>query len=39
MTWFYNYGWFTGAFSGAALYYLASTMMSKTVLTGSPEEA
>jgi NCS1 family nucleobase:cation symporter-1 len=39
MTWFYNYGWFTGAFSGAALYYLASTMMSKTVLTGSPEKA
>jgi NCS1 family nucleobase:cation symporter-1 len=21
MSWFYDYGWFTGAFSGAALYY------------------
>jgi len=24
MSWFYNYGWFTGAFSGAFIYYLAS---------------
>jgi len=39
MTWFYNYGWFTGAFSGAALYYFASTFMSQPVITGLPEEA
>lgn len=25
MTWFYSYGWFTGAISGAALYYLICT--------------
>ncbi|MDB1124128.1 NCS1 family nucleobase:cation symporter-1 [Vibrio algarum] len=39
MTWFYNYGWFTGAFSGAALYYLASTVMAQPVMSSSPEEA
>ncbi len=25
MTWFYSYGWFTGAFSGALLYYFAAS--------------
>ncbi|WP_413284295.1 NCS1 family nucleobase:cation symporter-1 [Vibrio sp. MA40-2] len=39
MTWFYNYGWFTGALSGAVLYYLTSTMMAQPVITRSPEKA
>ncbi|MDG3087765.1 NCS1 family nucleobase:cation symporter-1 [Vibrio hannami] len=39
MTWFYNYGWFTGAFAGAILYYLASSVMTQPVLTAEPEEA
>ncbi|CAH0529119.1 NCS1 family nucleobase:cation symporter-1 [Vibrio hippocampi] len=39
MTWFYNYGWFTGAFSGAALYYFASTLLVQPIATAKPEKA
>lgn len=27
MSWFYNYGWFTGAFAGAAIYYVAANAL------------
>nr|WP_308218823.1 NCS1 family nucleobase:cation symporter-1 [Vibrio salinus] len=39
MTWFYSYGWFTGAFSGALLYYLFSKLQSQPVLTAGFEKA
>ncbi|MEI8635147.1 hypothetical protein P4S72_30020 [Vibrio sp. PP-XX7] len=39
MTWFYNYGWFTGAFSGAVIYYIVSTFVLQPILSGAPEEA
>lgn len=31
LSWFYSYGWFTGAFSGAAIYYLVSATQSSQV--------
>ncbi|MBB1485086.1 NCS1 family nucleobase:cation symporter-1 [Oceanospirillum sediminis] len=31
LSWFYSYGWFTGAFSGAAIYYLVSATQSSPV--------
>lgn len=31
LSWFYSYGWFTGAFSGAAIYYLMSATQSNPV--------
>ncbi|MDC0612132.1 NCS1 family nucleobase:cation symporter-1 [Vibrio sp.] len=39
MTWFYNYGWFTGAFSGAILYFIVSKFQSQPVFNAGFEKA
>ncbi|ODC04311.1 nitrate reductase [Terasakiispira papahanaumokuakeensis] len=36
MTWFYDYGWFTGAFSGALIYFIAASRQAD-VVTSIPE--
>ncbi|MFB9134548.1 NCS1 family nucleobase:cation symporter-1 [Vibrio olivae] len=35
MTWFYNYGWFTGVASGAVIYYLVSQVQTQPVMSTS----
>nr|WP_306345611.1 NCS1 family nucleobase:cation symporter-1 [Vibrio aerogenes] len=39
MPWVYNYGWFTGAFSGAVLYFVASHFQSQPVFDAGLEKA
>ena len=38
MSWFYNYGWFTGAFSGALLYFIASKIVPTETSLTQPAE-
>jgi len=30
LSWFYSYGWFTGAFTGALVYFLLNNMQTQT---------
>ncbi|WP_165314111.1 NCS1 family nucleobase:cation symporter-1 [Vibrio ziniensis] len=39
MTWFYDYGWFTGAFSGAILYYVICKFSPQVVMKTELEKA
>ncbi len=38
LIWFYNYGWFTGAFSGAILYYLIASASTHPAINTQPEK-
>jgi len=39
MAWFYNYGWFTGAISGAGLYYVICKFTPQIVFKPEFEKA
>ncbi|GLT16693.1 transporter [Vibrio zhanjiangensis] len=39
LIWFYHYGWFTGAFSGALLYYLFSINAVQSEVNAQPDKA